>query len=125
MLAALTSRRSLVQIQPGLLDTPVAQRQRQLSYKERNAGSSPAGGTELRSGLEPGCQHGLISRPTPVRIRPPQLDGLEVLRQHTTLVSVEGRVRFPAGPLNILGCCQEEDAAVARRRSGCDSPAVH
>ena len=29
----------------------------------------------LRSGLEPGCQHGLISRMTPVRIRPPQLDG--------------------------------------------------
>ena len=29
----------------------------------------------LRSGLEPGCQHGLISRSTPVQIRPPQLDG--------------------------------------------------
>src|SRR5262249_37084096 len=26
----------------------------------------------LRSGLEPGSQHGLISRKTPVRIRPPQ-----------------------------------------------------
>jgi hypothetical protein len=29
----------------------------------------------LRSGLESGFQHGLISRSTPVRIRPPQLDG--------------------------------------------------
>ena len=29
----------------------------------------------LRSGLESGFQHGLISRTTPVRIRPPQLDG--------------------------------------------------
>ena len=29
----------------------------------------------LRSGLESGFQHGLISRLTPVRIRPPQLDG--------------------------------------------------
>ena len=29
----------------------------------------------LRSGLEPGFQHGLISRSTPVQIRPPQLDG--------------------------------------------------
>src|SRR5262249_15932557 len=28
----------------------------------------------LRSALEPGCQRGLISRPTPVRIRPPQLE---------------------------------------------------
>src|SRR5262249_27470548 len=28
----------------------------------------------LRSGLESGFQHGLISRSTPVRIRPPQLD---------------------------------------------------
>lgn len=40
----------------------------------------------LRSGLESGFQHGLISRPTPVQIRPPQLPGLEVLRRHTTLV---------------------------------------
>src|SRR5438132_1658195 len=29
----------------------------------------------LRSGLESGFQHGLISRRAPVRIRPPQLDG--------------------------------------------------
>jgi hypothetical protein len=29
----------------------------------------------LRSGLESGFQHGLISRTTPVQIRPPQLDG--------------------------------------------------
>jgi hypothetical protein len=29
----------------------------------------------LRSGLEPGFQHGLIRRPTPVQIRPPQLCG--------------------------------------------------
>jgi hypothetical protein len=83
--------------------TPVAQRQRRLLHTEMIAGSSPAGGTErLRRGLEPGCQHGLISRPTPVQIRPPQLDGLEVLRPHAALVSAEDRVRPPAGPL--LGC---------------------
>ena len=29
----------------------------------------------LRSGLEPGFQHGLIRRPTPVQIRPPQMRG--------------------------------------------------
>jgi hypothetical protein len=46
VLAALTSRRSLVQIQPGLLTfTPVAQRPRHLPDVEASAGSSPAGGT--------------------------------------------------------------------------------
>lgn len=47
VLAALTSRRSLVQIQPGLLtSTPVAQRRRHLPDVEAFiAGSSPAGGT--------------------------------------------------------------------------------
>ena len=72
MLAALTSRRSLVQIQPGLLTfTPVAQRPRHLPDVEASAGSSPAGGTAEWTGAW--FQHGLISRPTPVQIRPPQL----------------------------------------------------
>ena len=56
----------------------------------------------LRSGLESGPQHGLISRSTPVQIRPPQLYGLEVLWPHAALVSAEDRVRPPAGPL--WGC---------------------
>ena len=81
--------------------TPVAQRRRHLSYKEAfTAGSSPAGGTAEWTGV--GLQHGLISRPTPVQIRPPQLDGLEVLWPHAALVSAEDRVRPPAGPLG--GC---------------------
>jgi predicted 2-oxoglutarate/Fe(II)-dependent dioxygenase YbiX len=43
VLAALTSRRSLVQIQPGLLtSTPVAKRPRHLPDVEASAGSSPA-----------------------------------------------------------------------------------
>src|SRR5947209_4289425 len=50
-----------------------------------------------------------MSRPTPVRIRPPQLAGLEVLRPHAALVSAEDRVRPPAGPL-------EERAAGRRGR---------
>ena len=33
-------------------------------------------GHSARGRLEPGCQHGLISRSTPVQIRPPQLEGL-------------------------------------------------
>jgi hypothetical protein len=46
VLATLTWWRSLVQIQPRLLnDAPVAQRQRRLLYTERIAGSSPAGST--------------------------------------------------------------------------------
>ncbi len=46
VLAALTSRRPLVQIQPGLLTaTTVAQRRRHLPDVEGSAGSSPAGGT--------------------------------------------------------------------------------
>ena len=114
MLAALTSRRSLVQIQPGLLTrTPVAQWQRRLLHTETSAGSSPAGGTDcLRSGLEQ-FQHGLMSRPTPVRIRPPQL-GLEVLWPHAALVSAEDRVRAPAGPLQENGDACAEGARVPR-----------
>ena len=73
MLAALTSRRSLVQIQPGLLNaTPVAQRRRHLLDVE----ATPQ-----------------------VRVLPGVLTGLEVLRPHAALVSAEDRVRFPAGPL--------------------------
>src|SRR5262249_52387483 len=60
--------------------------------------------------------HGLISRPTPVRIRPPQLFGLEVLRQHATLVSVEDRVRFPAGPLLRCSISGGRKAVIRRRR---------
>src|SRR5262245_15957608 len=56
------------------------------------------GTSELRSGLENRFQRGLISRPTPVRIRPPQLNGLLV---------------------------QREDAGLARWKSGFESPAVH
>src|SRR3954451_158423 len=66
-----------------------------------------------------------MSRPTPVRIRPPQLAGLEALRPHAALVSAADRVRPPAGPLEEGLLVEEEDAAVARRKSGCDSPAVH
>ena len=85
---------------PDSISTPVAQRRRHLSYMEVIiAGSSPAGSTAEWTG--PGCQHGLISRPTPVQIRPPQ-QGLEVLRPHAALVSAEDRVRPPAGPL--MGC---------------------
>jgi hypothetical protein len=51
-----TRRRSQVRVLPGVLRQP------------------------LRSGLEPGSQHGLIRRPTPVQIRPPQLALLEVRR---------------------------------------------
>ena len=39
----------------------------------------------------------------PVQIRPPQLEGLEVLRPHAALVSAEDRVRPPAGPLRGMG----------------------
>jgi hypothetical protein len=58
----------------------------------------------LRSGLEPGFQHGLIRRPTPVRIRPPQLVG-----RVRKLAKRPGRepgerlwVRFP--PRLLMGC---------------------
>src|SRR5438046_378370 len=70
--SAPTRRRSLVRIQPGLLNvTPVAQRQRRLLHTEQIAGSSPAGSTAEWTGV--GSQHGLISRSTRVRIPPPQL----------------------------------------------------
>ncbi len=58
----------------------------------------------LRSGLEPGFQHGLIRRPTPVQIRPPQLGG-----RVRKSVKRPGRepgeslwVRFP--PRLLMGC---------------------
>lgn len=77
----------------------------------------------LRSGLEPGRQHGLISRPTPVQIRPPQL-GLEVLRQHAALVSAEGRVRLPAGPLRVNGDACSKGARVPRTHPATGSTPV-
>jgi large subunit ribosomal protein L7/L12 len=85
-----------------LTHTPVAQRQRRLPDVEKIAGSSPAGGTLLRSGLEPGFQHGLISRPTPVQIRPPQLSWAAGQTVRRRSCKAEIGVRFPGGPLLLL-----------------------
>ncbi len=64
--------RTLVRFQPVLFDAPVAQRQRRLSYQEARRRSGSCREYSLRGGLER-IQHGLISRSTPVRFRPPQL----------------------------------------------------
>src|SRR4051794_9724649 len=122
MLAAPTSRRSLVQIQPGLLIvTPVAQRQRHLSDVEASAGSSPAGGTAEWTGVW--FQHGLISRLTPVQIRPPQLcphgdactEGARMPRTHS------GWVRLPSSPLTNGPVVQRDDTSLACWQCGFDS----
>jgi hypothetical protein len=71
VLATPTWWRSLVRIQPGLLLLP---------WPSGDGGSFTRSRSQvrvlpgvLRSGLEPGGQHGLISRSTWVRIPPPQL----------------------------------------------------
>jgi hypothetical protein len=79
VLATLTWWRSLVQIQPRLFLLP---------WPSGNGGSLTQSTSQvrvlpgvLRSGLEPGCQHGLISRTTWVRIPPPQLRPSTQIRQ--------------------------------------------
>ena len=124
VLAALTSRRSLVQIQPGLLSaTPVAQRRRHLPDVEAfTAGSSPAGGTAEWTGVRP--QHGLISRshagsnPASATRRS---GGVAAARRP----GKRGRPGSSPGRTSWGLLVQQEAAVVARRKSGCDSPAVH
>ena len=104
---AVTHPRSAVQVQllPGALDGPFVYRRRTPAPQAGKVGSIPIRATwpsggmvdtrrserrafkgmgvrlspwSLRSGLESGFQHGLISRSTPVRIRPPQVRKSEV-----------------------------------------------
>ncbi len=73
VLAALTSRRPMVRIHPRLLSDPPSSPSghgTSLTWRGPQVRVLPRA---LRSGLEPGPQHGLISRTTPVQIRPPQL----------------------------------------------------
>ena len=79
----------------------------------------------LRSGLEPGSQHGLISRPTPVQIRPPQLtwSGSVAAARRPGKRGRPGSIPGQTSGNGLL--VEQEDAALAMRKSGCDSPAVH
>lgn len=122
---SLTPRGSQVRVLPGVLvGVPVAQRTQHHASNVGIAGSSPAG--DILCGVDwRGCQHGLISRNTWVQIPPPQLmagyaNGHS--GQVESLVSV-GSTPTSATATGLL--VEEEDAAVARRKSGCDSPAVH
>ena len=138
MPACFGGRRTLVQVQPPRLrrSGPIAHGPARLAgagawlrQSAERSGLNPGGWGfdslaghrictgrkhSLRSGLESGFQHGLISRSTPVQIRPPQLHGLEVLRPHAALVSAEDRVRSPAGPLHANGDACTEGARVPR-----------
>ena len=104
----------------------------------------------LRSGLEPGSQHGLISRTTSVQIRPPQLKGGACTKGARLARNQSGRVRFPsspisgrriAGPIRLLWeqeiagstpavltygpVVQREDVSLACWQCGFDSRRVH
>ena len=124
VLAALTSRRSLVRIQPGLLTfTPVAQRRRHLSYKEAfTAGSSPVGGTaEWTGAWFPARSH----KPSHAGSNPASATRRSGSVAAARRPGKRGRPGSIPGRTSLGLLVQQEDAAVARRKSGCDSPAVH
>jgi hypothetical protein len=66
----------------------------------------------LRSGLEPGFQHGLISRSTPVRIRPPQFHGRvrKVEKRPGREPGESLRVRFPPRLLLMIPLSSGKDS---------------
>src|SRR2546427_8547484 len=81
----------------------------------------------LRSGLESGFQHGLISRSTPVRIRPPQLDG-RVRNSAKRPGREPGEslwVRFPPRLLNLIPWSSGEDSWPTSRQRWFESIRDH
>jgi hypothetical protein len=88
-------------------------------------GSTPTLVTAEWTGV--GFQHGLISRPTPVRIRPPQLHRLVVEREDAPLIRGRAVVRTHPGRLSASWgrMCQGWRVCLAHRLGGFDSHRLH
>src|SRR5215831_16358763 len=93
-----------------------------LAVTQTGAGSSPAGGTAEWTGVR--HQHGLISR-SHAGSNPASATSWSGSVAAARRPGKRGRPGSTPGRTSLGLLVQQQDAAVARRRSRCDSPAVH